>query len=79
MIEDGVGIISLVGDDVVSLEAGEQRDGQPGIAGIAAGQDEPDRAAERIDRDMPLGRQSASGAPQSLVADPPFWPVAAWA
>jgi hypothetical protein len=28
---------------------------------------------------MPFGGQSSSGAPQSLIADPPFWPVAAWA
>lgn len=79
VIKDGMAVIGLVGEDVGGIEAGQQRDGRSGIAGIAAGQDEADGAAERIDRDVPLGGQSASGAPQSLVADPPFWPVAAWA
>ncbi len=39
---------------------------------LAAGEEEADRAAERIDRDVPLGRQSASGTPQSLVFAAPF-------
>ena len=34
------------------------------------------RAAERVGGHVDLGGQSASGAPQSLVAGPPF-PVAA--
>ena len=72
VIEDGIGIIGLVGDDVTGIEAGQQGDGQLGVAGVAAGQDEAYRAAEGIDRNMPLGGQSSSGAPQSLVAEPPF-------
>jgi hypothetical protein len=79
VVEDGMAVIGLVGEDVGGIEAGQQRDGRPGVTGIAAGQDEADGTAERIDRDVPLGGQSASGAPQSLVAGPPFWPVAAWA
>ena len=77
MIEDGVTVIGLVGEDMGRIEPGEQRDCGSGVAGVAAGQDEADGPAERIDRDMPFGRQSASGAPQSLIARPPFWPVAA--
>lgn len=50
----------------------EQRDGRSGIAGIAACQDEAHWADECIDRDVPLGCQPSSGAPQSLVAQPPF-------
>lgn len=72
MVEDAVAIIGLVGEHVGGIEAGQQRDGRSGIAGVATGQDESDGAPERVDRDVPLGRQSASGAPQSLIASPPF-------
>ena len=79
VIEDGMAVIGLVGEDVGRIEASQQGDSRSGIAGVAAGQDEADGSAERIERDVPLGGQSTSGAPQSLVAGPPFWPVAAWA
>lgn len=76
-VEDCMAIVSLVGKNVACGKASEQRDAELGIAGIAAGQDKTHRATEGIDRDVPLAGQSASGAPQSLIADPPFWPVAA--
>ncbi len=79
MAENCVGIVGLVGDDMVGLEAGEQRNRQLGIAGVATREDKADGPTEGIDGDMPLGGQPSSGAPQSLVAEPPFWPVAAWA
>ncbi len=72
-------VIGLVGKDMASDQAGELRDGGLVIAGVAAGQDEAHRSAERIDGDVPFGCQSTSGAPQSLVATAPFCPVAAWA
>jgi hypothetical protein len=78
-VEDCVGVVSLVSDDVACLEPCQQGNAKLGIAGIAASEDEAHRPTERIDCDVPLGGQSSSGAPQSLVARPPFWPVAAWA
>lgn len=72
MVEDGVAVISLVDEDMASVETGQQRDRELGIADMAAGQDEAHRSSEGIDRDMPFGGQSSSGAPQSLVAEPPF-------
>ena len=62
VIADGVAVIGLVGENVARQE--------PGL-------DEANRLAQRIDGDVPFAGQSASGAPLSLVADPPFWPVAA--
>lgn len=79
VVEDGVGVIGLVGDDVPWPQAGDERKSVGGVIGLPSCEDEADRPAERVDRDMPLARQSASGTPQSLVFDPPFWPVAAWA
>lgn len=72
-------VIGLVGDDMACGEAGDQRQGMAGVAGLAAGEDEAQRPTEAVDRDVPLAGQSSSGTPQSLVLDPPFWPVAAWA
>ena len=79
MVEDGVAVIGFVGDEVAGGEAGDERQGIGGVIGLAAGEDEADRPAEAVDGDMPLAGQSSSGTPQSLVFDPPFWPVAAWA
>jgi len=72
MVEDGVTVISLVGDDVAGSEAVEQGQRIGGIAGLAAGQQEADWSAETVDRQMPLAGQASSGAPQSLIATAPF-------
>ena len=72
-------IISLVGDDVGGGEAGDEGEGMGGVAGLTAGENEAQRSSEAVDRNVPLAGQSSSGTPQSLVLDPPFWPVAAWA
>ena len=72
-------VIGFVGDDTGSGEAGDQGERMSGIAGLPWGQQEADRTAERVDGNMPLAGQPSSGTPQSLVLDPPFWPVAAWA
>ena len=79
MVKDGVSVISLVGNDMSGGEACDQRQRLVGIIGLAAGEDEADGSAKAVDGDVPLAGQSSSGTPQSLVLDPPFWPVAAWA
>lgn len=79
MVEHGVSVIGLVGDDVSRGEADEQRQRMVGIVGLSTGQEETNWPAKRVDGDVPLAGQSPSGTPQSLVFDPPFWPVAAWA
>jgi len=40
MIEDGVGVIALVGDDGFRAEIAEQRNGLGAVVGLAAGQNE---------------------------------------
>jgi hypothetical protein len=47
-----------------------------GIAALSRGEDDTHRTSPAIDREVDLGGQSSSGAPQSLVLVPPF-PVAA--
>ena len=79
VVEDNVGVIGPVGDDVAGLQAGDEGEGVGGVMGLAAGEEEAQGPAESVDGDMPFAGQSTSGTPQSLVFDPPFWPVAAWA
>lgn len=74
-----MGVIGLVGDNVVRGETGDQLQSVVGVIGLSSGQQEPDRPAQAVNGNVPLAGQSSSGTPQSLVFDPPFWPVAAWA
>jgi hypothetical protein len=67
-----MGVIGPVCDDVPWSQAGDEGERVGGVAGLPAGEDEADRPAQRVDRDVPLAAQSASGAPQSLVFAPPF-------
>lgn len=77
MVEDGMTVIGAVGDDMACGQTAQERDSRTVVTGITTGQDEAHWPTERIDCNVPLAGQSTSGAPQSLVADPPFWPVAA--
>lgn len=74
-----MGVVGLVGDDMSGGEAGDQGERMGSVTGLSPGEEKADRPAERVDGDVPLAGQSSSGTPQSLVLDPPFWPVAAWA
>ncbi len=62
-----VGIEGLVGDQRVGLHRREEMVGAGEIVGLAAGQKEADRIAERIDQSVNLGAQSASGTSNRLV------------
>jgi hypothetical protein len=72
-----VAVIGFVGEQIGRIEPGDQWQGVGGVIGLAAGEQEPDRAAEAVDSQAPFAGQPSSGTPQSLIADPPFWPVAA--
>ena len=49
-----MGVIGLVGDDVVGPEAGDESQRMGGVAGLAAGQQEADRPAQRVDGNVPF-------------------------
>ena len=77
--EDRLGVIALVGDDVVALLAGQQADGLRHIVRLAAGQAQVDRIAERVDDDMDLAGEAAAGAAERLVFALDFLaPAACW-
>ena len=65
--EDGVGIEGPVGEHGVGVAVAEQRDGLGAVVALAAGEDEVERQAVFFCQQVDLGRQSASGTPQSLV------------
>ena len=67
-----MGIIGLVGDEVLWPQAGDEGKRVNGVMGLAAREQEADRPAQRVDRNMPLAAQTSSGTPQSLVFAPPF-------
>jgi hypothetical protein len=72
-------VIGAVGEDVAGRKAGQKRQCVSGVVRLAAGEEEAQRSSASVNREVPLASQSSSGTPQSLVLDPPFWPVAAWA
>ena len=72
MVEDGMGVIGLVGDEVLWSQAGDEGERVNSVMGLASREQEADRTAQCVDRDMPFAGQSASGTPQSLVFAPPF-------
>jgi hypothetical protein len=79
MIENGVAVVGAVCEDVARRQAFEQRQCVGSVVCLAAGKQEAQRPPAPVDGDVPLACQPSSGTPQSLVLDPPFWPVAAWA
>lgn len=74
---DCIGIIGFIGKHPQRLQAVQQGGRYRGIATLTRCQDQSQRAAQGIDGEVYLGRQTASGSPQSLA--PPFepFPVAA--
>ena len=72
MIEDGVAVISAIGDEVGGSQAGDQREGIGAVTGLAAGEEEADRPAKGVDGDVPLAGQSSSGTPRAWSLTPLF-------
>ncbi len=68
VIEDGVGVVGLVGTKPVWIDALQQRDRFGAVAGLAAGQSKSRRAAQALDQGVNLGAQSAAGSPERLIA-----------
>ena len=63
----------FVGDECISLHLRQQMISAHQVMGLAAGQEEVDRVAERIGQGMDLGAQSAARAPDRLVLADFFW------
>jgi len=77
MVEDGVGVVALVGEHRLRATVSEQRDGLGAVVGLAAAQHKAERQPERIGEQMDLGRQTSSTPPQSGIRSPFFRAAAA--
>ena len=62
-----IGVERLVGDQCASLHTGEQVVGPCEVVGLACGQVEADRVAERVHHRVYLRAQAAAGASDRLV------------
>ena len=75
---DVIGIVGGVGDDRLGRRILQQASRLRGIAGLAGGEHEADRAAEPSHGEVDLGGQAATRASDRLIASPPFAPLACW-
>jgi hypothetical protein len=81
VVEDGLAVVALVGQHPLGLSISEQLDGLGAVVDLSAGDEKVHRQAQFVGQQVDLGRQTSSGAPQSLVRAPFLRPVAAcwWA
>ena len=77
MVEDGIGVVALVGEHRLRAAIAEQRDGLGAIVDLAAGQYEAERQPECVGEQVDLGRQTSSTPPQSALRSPLFRAAAA--
>src|SRR6476646_2199154 len=74
-----IGVERLVGDQRIGLHRGQQVVRPLQVVCLAAGQEEVDRVAQRVDQGVDLGAQSAARAPDCLVLTSFFWaPALCW-
>ena len=77
-LEQGVGIVASVGDDMAASEIGEQLRRGPQIVGLPGGQHEPHRQAILVDDGVDLGAQSSTRTADGVILAPFFPPAACW-
>jgi hypothetical protein len=72
-IEQRVGVVAAVGDDMAASEAGEQIRRRTQIVRLSGGQHEPHWQAVFIDDGVDLGAQSATRTADGAILAPPFF------
>ena len=71
-VDQMVGIIALIGNCGVRVEAVDQIMGKGNVVALPRGTDQTDRIAKRIAGGVDLGAQPASRPAQALGIRPPF-------
>lgn len=66
--DEAVGVVTLVGDEDLRLDFGQQRFGLGDVVNLTAGQADRQRVAERVDDGVDLGRQPAARPPDRFPA-----------
>ena len=77
MLDQHIGIVSLIRDDGLSRAVAQQGDSLGTVGHLSGGDVEAQRQAQFVGQQVDLGRQTTSGTPQSLVCAPFLRPVAA--
>lgn len=66
--DEAVGVVTLVGDEGLRLNFGQQRFGLGDVVSLTAGQADRQRIAERVDDGVDFGRQPAARPPDRFPA-----------
>ena len=69
-MEEGVAVITLVGENGTGPDLSGQRFGLGDVMGLPAGEAEGDGKAKRVDDSMDFGREPATRAAYGLVEAP---------
>lgn len=77
-IEQCVGVVAPVGDDVTAFEPGEQERCRAQVVVLSGGEDEPYRQAVLIHQRVDLGAQSSTRTADGVILAPFFPPAACW-
>jgi len=80
-LSEMIGVVALVGQDVLGVEAVDQGCGLADVARLTGTAEKTHRIAEAVGAGVDLGAQAAAGAAQALGMRPPFSrraPAACW-
>jgi hypothetical protein len=77
-IEERIGIVTSIGDDVAAFEAFEQEGCGAQVMGLAGGQHEPHWQPIFIDQGVDFGAQSSTRTTDGVIFAPFFPPAACW-
>ena len=77
-IEQCIGVIAAVGDDMSAFETGEQERCRAQVVVLSGSQHEPHRQAIFIDQGVDLGAQSSTRTADGVILAPFFPPAACW-
>ena len=77
-IEQRIGVIAAICDDVAALEASKQERCRTQVMVLPGSQHEPHRQAILIDQGIDLGAQSSTRTADGVILAPFFPPAACW-
>ena len=77
-VEQSIGIVASVGDDMAAFEAGEQLRSGAQVVRLPGGEQEPDRQPPLVDDGIDLGAQSSTRTADGVIFAPLFPPAACW-
>lgn len=77
-VEQSIGVIATVGDDMAALQPFEQMGCGTQIVGLPCGEHEPDRQTVLVNKHVDLGAQSSTRTADGVIFAPFLPPAACW-